>query len=198
MFARLFEFAKLFRPASEAVIADRLYVAVMQHARLETFYVDFEAPDTFEGRFEMAALVSILVIRRLQEGDAGARDLAQRLFDRLFAGFDEALRDVGVGDMTIAKRIRKLGEAFYGRAAVYGAALAAGDAPGLGAALARNVWRADLQEAPRAGALAVYALGVAAALADQDLAALGRGEIALPPPGAPGLAAAGAAAGAAR
>lgn len=175
-------FSKLFKPAPQVAVAEKLFVAIMQQTRLEPLYVDFEAPDTFEGRFEMAALFGVLTIRRLQSGDAAARDLAQRVFDRLFKGFDEALRDVGIGDMTIAKRMRKLGESFYGRAGAYEGPIATGDLDALAEALARNVWRADAADAPQARRLAIYVLQVAGALDAQDFAALSRGEIAFPPP----------------
>ena len=84
------------------------------------------------------------LFRRLRTAGQAGKDLSQDTFDALFDGFDEALRDIGTGDLSVGKKIRKMGEAFYGRAKAYDEALAE-DAPAdaLGTALKRNLTLAD-------------------------------------------------------
>src|SRR6185295_17528936 len=104
------------------------------------FYYDGGARDNFSGRFEMTSLHAALVFRRLRTAGASGKELAQECFDALFDGFDEALRDIGTGDLSVGKKIRKMGEAFYGRAKAYDEALAKDTPEGaLEEALIRNL-----------------------------------------------------------
>ncbi|MET0598958.1 MAG: ubiquinol-cytochrome C chaperone family protein [Mesorhizobium sp.] len=157
--------------ANRAVI-DALYGQIVAAARQPVLYSDWQVPDTPLGRFEMLALHVFLVLHRLRGEGAPLAELAQELTDRFFADVDDALRALGIGDIGVPKRIKKLARMFYGRAAAYGEALDRGDAPALAAALARNVapgvpdWRG-------AEPLAGYALR-----ADRDLAGQSAGEIA--------------------
>lgn len=132
---------------------DRLTQGVLAQALRPEFFGPQGVRDTFGGRFEMAALHGVVVFRRLRRiGPAGA-SLAQEAFDAMFDGFDDALREIGAGDLSVGRKIRKLGEAFYGRARAYDAALSAEAADGeLAAAIARNVGL----NAPAAGELAAY------------------------------------------
>jgi cytochrome b pre-mRNA-processing protein 3 len=95
---------------------------------------------------------------------------------------DINLREMGVSDLAVGRRVRTMWEAFHGRAQAYEAALQAGDAAGLAAALHRNVWRAEGKASPEAGRLAVHALRAAEALASQPIATLLRGEALFPAP----------------
>ena len=130
-------------------------------------YTALGVPDTVEGRFEALSLHVILVLRRLGQLPPPAADVAQDLVDSVFMQLDASLRELGIGDMGVPKRIKKLGASFYARAGAYGAALEAGDRAALAAALARNVL--DGTEAGAAGPLAAYVETAAAALAAQDL-----------------------------
>lgn len=103
---------------------DRLHQAILAQALKPSFYFDGGARDNFSGRFEMTSLHAALVFRRLRECGPVGHELAQECFDALFDGFDEALRDMGTGDLSVGKKIRKMGEAFYGRAKAYDEALA--------------------------------------------------------------------------
>lgn len=115
-----------------------LYDIAVAHARSEAFYRNGTA-DTPEGRFEIIALHIILLIRRgVAEGE-GAKPFNQTLFDVMFDDMDAGLRELGVGDTSVPKRIKKMSEAFYGRAKAYGEAIAADDPVALAAALRRNV-----------------------------------------------------------
>jgi len=119
---------------------DKLHNSIQTQALRPDFYYEGGARDNFSGRFEMTSLHAALVFRRLRTAGLPGKELAQEWFDALFDGFDEALRDIGTGDLTVSKKIRKMGEAFYGRAKAYDEALVQ-DAPegGLGQALVRNL-----------------------------------------------------------
>ncbi len=121
-----------------AVIVDRLHEAVVVAARRPVFYAELGVPDTLEGRFDCVALHATLVVRRLRALPDPASDLAQDFVDALFTNFDRALRELGVGDLAVPKRMKTLAAAFLGRAKAYEAALAADDAV-LAETLARNV-----------------------------------------------------------
>lgn len=119
---------------------DKLHHSIQNQALRPDFYYDGGARDNFSGRFEMTSLLATLVFRRLRSVGQAGKDLAQDCFDALFHGFDEALRDIGTGDLSVGKKIRKMGEAFYGRARSYDEALAPGAPPeALSAALVRNL-----------------------------------------------------------
>ena len=162
-----------------------LYTAAVAAARDPWFFGPaVGVPDTLDGRFDLVALHVGVLIRRLhRDSDPRGAEAAQAVFDAMFADMDMNLREMGVGDMALAKRVKRMWEAFHGRAQAYEAALNAGDRAALEAALARNVWRAG-PDAPRpagAPALADQAERAAAALEAQSLAALLRGEASFPP-----------------
>jgi len=117
-----------------------LYSQIVAQARQPVFYQTMDISDTAEGRFDMIVLHVVLVMRRLRAEGAGGRAKAQDLFDLFFADMDRNLREMGVSDLGVPKRIRAMVEAFYGRAAVYDAALDAAGAEGLHAALERNLF----------------------------------------------------------
>jgi cytochrome b pre-mRNA-processing protein 3 len=158
---------------------DRLHGSVITQALRPEFYFEGGARDNFSGRFEMASLHATLAFRRLRELGPTGRDLAQECFDALFDGFDEALRDIGTGDLTVGKKIRKMGEAFYGRARAYDEALAEAAGPqALEEALARNLGVSEAV-APR---FAAYVRSVEEALARHAPDMLLSGEINWPKP----------------
>jgi len=125
------------RPALRTGAA--LYEAVTRQARDQVFYRDWGVPDTVEGRFELYSLHVILLLGRLSGQDAQAAEVRQALFDAYLRSLDDALRDMGVGDLSVGKKMRKLGEAFYGRAKSYEQALS-GDDDALGALIERTVY----------------------------------------------------------
>jgi cytochrome b pre-mRNA-processing protein 3 len=118
-----------------------LYSAAVAAARDPYLYTAVGVPDTLDGRFDLVGLHAFLVIRRLQAQPRPGADLAQAVFDAMFNDMDVNLREMGVGDLSVGKKVKVMWEAFHGRAAAYAAALDAGDGAGLRAALARNVWR---------------------------------------------------------
>lgn len=125
---------------------DRLHRSIQEQALRPDFYYDGGARDNFSGRFEMTSLHASLMFRRLRTTGPAGKALSQDVFDALFDGFDEALRDIGTGDLSVGKKIRKMGEAFYGRAKAYDEALAEGaDKLDLPHSLVRNLGLADTE-----------------------------------------------------
>lgn len=158
-----------------------LYTAAVQAARDPYYYNGLGVPDTIDGRFDMVGLHVFLLINRLHsESDAGAK-LAQAVFDAMFSDMDFTLREIGVGDMTVGKKVKAMWEAFHGRANAYAAALQANDGPALAAAVARNVWRGAEPDA-NAVALAEAAMRQSRHLASQPLEALLAGRVSFEPP----------------
>ncbi|MCW3473951.1 ubiquinol-cytochrome C chaperone family protein [Limobrevibacterium gyesilva] len=157
-----------------------LYGAAVAAARDPYFYTGLGVPDTLDGRFDLVGLHAFLVIRRLQGLPEPGPALAQALFDAMFNDMDVNLREMGVGDLAVGKKVRAMWEAFHGRAAAYQAAMKAGDSGALAAALERNVWRGTPAGAA-AAELARIALAQDTHLARQDLATLARGAVAFLP-----------------
>lgn len=104
---------------AEKRAAQGLYDAAVGQARAPAFYALMGAPDTTEGRFEILTLHVILLIDRLAHDGREAAGLRQALFDTYLSNLDAALREMGVGDLAVGKRMRTLGQAFYGRARAY-------------------------------------------------------------------------------
>jgi cytochrome b pre-mRNA-processing protein 3 len=164
-------------------LIEHLHGEIVAAARRPALYLDFQAPDTLDGRFEMIALHAGLVLRRLSAISGLGDEIAQDLADCVFRHFDDALREIGVGDTSVPKRIKKMAEAFYGRSKAYAEGLADPAGEALERALARNVYGVEsLAEAPAAPALARYARACAVALEGQDLADFAAGRIVFPEP----------------
>ena len=132
-------------------LADQLCAQLTARSREKVFFTALGVPDTIDGRFDLLALHAWLLLERLQL--AGRPDLAQVLTDRLFVGFDEGLRDLGAGDMGMGRRMKKLGQAFFGRMQAYNGAR---DETELADAIARNLFRGQGHE-DSAKLLAMYA-----------------------------------------
>jgi cytochrome b pre-mRNA-processing protein 3 len=164
--------------ASPPGTIEAIYGMIVAQAREPRFYRQFAVPDTVDGRFDMVLLHLWLVLRRLRQAAGGER-LSQALFDHFCSDMDANLREMGVGDLTVPKRMQKFGEAFYGRAAAYDAALQGGAEP-LAQALCKNVLEGrDLAQARE---LACYVRSAAAALDQAGDAAITRGAWAFPAP----------------
>jgi len=164
--------------------AQALYAAVVRQARQPEFYGEGRVSDTVEGRFELLALHGFLVLHRLKrEGDA-TRSLAQGMFDTMFEDLDRNLREIGIGDLGVGKRIKLLAENFYGRIKVYEEGLRG--APGvLETAITRNLLTDTAATPASPGAasssvarvIADYVRREASALAVQPLRSLAAGEL---------------------
>lgn len=115
--------------ASRQRPAQALYFQVVAHARHPVFYQAFGVPDTVVGRFDMILLLAALVVRRLRGAAPSeeARALADGVFDVLFADMDRSLREMGVSDIRVGKKVKAMAQAFYGRSRAYDAALDGGE-----------------------------------------------------------------------
>ncbi|BCM19355.1 ubiquinol-cytochrome C chaperone family protein [Mesorhizobium sp. J8] len=179
MFQRLFGRE---RNANRA-ITDALYAQIVAAARQTVFYSDWNVPDTPLGRFEMLSLHMYLVQHRLRGEQGVAAEVAQVLIDEFFLDVEHSLRELGISDVGVPKRMKKLAKMFYGRTAAYDDALKADDRVALAAALARNV-RPDAGSWPQAPLLADYVRGASRTLAAQPTESIVAGAAAFPVAGA--------------
>ncbi len=171
---------RLFRPKPAQIAGASLYAACVEQARSPALYAEFGTPDTVEGRFEIYTLHVVLLLDRLVRHGPKAAEVSQGLFDTYVRSLDDALREMGVGDLSVGKKMRRLGEAFYGRVKNYEAAFAAlPEAGELDALLARTVYAGV--EAPPVESLRGYVTTQRAALAGQDLAPILEGRVAWSP-----------------
>jgi cytochrome b pre-mRNA-processing protein 3 len=173
---------RLFRRQFHPGTIHTLYGAIVAQARRPEFYEEFGIADSVEGRFELIVLHLAVVLQRLEREPQGAT-LGRALLDAFGRDMDHNLREMGVGDLSVPKKMRRMGEAFYGRLEVYDRALAAAGGAELASALGRNVLG---QAAPAASArrLAAYVREAADRLDATPLAALAGAHFAFPDPDA--------------
>jgi cytochrome b pre-mRNA-processing protein 3 len=161
--------ANLLRARGNRQLIEALHGAGVAAARRPALFLPpYEVPDTLEGRFDLLVLFSVLLARRLESLPAPGPEIAQELVDTLFAQLDSNLREMGVGDFGVPKRMKKLAEAFSGRSAAYRGALGK-DEPAFAAAIARNIYGREAADA-RANALAFYCRRLNAGLDEADVA----------------------------
>ncbi len=168
--------------------SDTIYLEIVRKARQTAFYRDFCVPDTVEGRFEMIVLHLALVFHRLRDEDDAAKKTAQKVVDTFFTDMDRSLREMGIGDISVPKKMKKLGQAYNGRSMAYYKAMDAGDADGFRGAVLRNVMALETgTETPEqrrgADAIAAYALATVALLKQSSVAEILAGGIATAPLG---------------
>ena len=167
-------------PRKAASIAT-LYGMIVAQARLPVFYSIYGVPDTVDGRFELILLHLCLLLRHSDTDDA-ERELGQQVFDLFCRDMDQNLREMGVGDLSVPKEMRRIGEAFYGRASAYEAALASSNTETLRKVLARNVFGQENPEPAGAARLAAYMMDAVTLLSRQDRGAIQRGHVFFPEP----------------
>ena len=131
--------------------AERLYQSILQASRQPDLYTEFEVHDHLDSRFDMLCLhISLLMGRLRMLPEEVHKPLNQELFDRFFADMDFTLREMGVGDLGVGKRVRKMSEAFMGRLLAYTQSLERNDKMELALVLARNIRRShDSNDADR-------------------------------------------------
>ncbi len=183
-------FKGLFRKGPQAHAAGQLYMRIVEQSRLPDFYKHCAVPDTLDGRFDLIALHSFLVLYRLRdtgaEGGAEAKELSQEIFNAMFADMDRGLRDLGSSDVRTPKRVKAMVEAFYGRAKAYEDGLT-GPGGGLAEALRRNLFRAVEAGEEPSRLMAGYVRREAESLAHQGFSEFIAGRVHFgPPPEAPG------------
>jgi len=118
--------------------ASAFYLRTAEQARLPELFEACGIPDTLDGRFDSLALHAALMIDRLRREPDG-EGLAQAFFDAMFRHLDLTLREIGVQDLGVGRRIKIMAEGLHGRALAYREALAGGSVP-LSDALRRNAY----------------------------------------------------------
>ena len=159
--------------------AARLYGAIVARARLPVFYQGFGVPDTLEGRFLILSLHLFAVLHRLKSEGPDAAGLAQELSNRFGEDMETVLREIGIGDLSIPKKMRGLAASSAVVLQAYEEALAAGDEP-VAAAIGKML---SLEPGPSeavSGRLAHYLKAVVRHVETQSLAALRAGEVSFP------------------
>ncbi len=159
-------------------IGEAAYSEIVAAARQPQYYSEMQVPDTPLGRFEMISLHMILFLHRLRGEQGAAAELAQDVTDIFFTEVDHSLRELGIGDISVPKRMKKLAKMFYGRAESYGEALDENAREALAAALARNI-RPETDDWEQAPDLADQVLALRDRLADQETGAILQGRTGL-------------------
>ena len=163
-----------------------LYAAVVDRARTPSFYTALKVADTVDGRFDMIVLHLFLILNRFPKEDR-KNPVLRALLEEHFTDMDNSLREIGVGDLRVPKKIHRMIDALYGRFETYEKALS-GPTPveDIAGALARNVYRGSAVDDPALAAalegLTRYVLEARAALAAQNTAAILDGKVAFPEP----------------
>ncbi len=171
----------LFRRSKRSDTISSLYGTIVAQARTAGFYRDYAVPDTLNGRFDLIVLHLVLLIERLN-ADPGLQPLGQAVFNRFCQDMDDNLREMGVGDLAVPKEMRRMGEAFYGRAQAYRTALAA-DGAALESALNRNIY-GESGPCAACARLAAYVREAVRDLAAQAAPGLAAGRLHFPDPSA--------------
>ena len=159
----------------------RVYCQIVAQARQPVFYQAYGVPDTVDGRFDLIVVHAVLVFRRLRSEGKEISRFAQDVFDLFFHDMDASLREMGVSDVRVPKKIKAMGEAFYGRADAYMPLIEAGDVPSLAEALKRNVY-ADADAQVGELSLARYMIAAAAEMDKQPVDTIVAGGLEFPDP----------------
>ena len=174
---------RLFQPSAQDVAARQLYIATVNQARSVAFYEQWSVPDTVTGRFDMISLHAYIVMRRLMNGPS-AKAFSEAYCGMIFTDMDRRLREMGVGDLSVGKKVKKLAEGFYGRAAAYDTALNGGQ-DSLSDVLQRNIYGGENPGSSVLSAMSVYVQESLVTLAAQNLSDIMEGVVKFqPPPGA--------------
>lgn len=157
-----------------------LYSAIVAQARQPSLYRRFGVPDTMDGRFEMVVLFTIILFFRLRREGPEGQDLGQRVFNLFVTDMDMSLREMGVGDLGVPKRMKDVGRSFYGRIDAYGKPLADVDRSELSKVLHRNLFPDEPETPVLTAELANYVVQASRSLNDISISDLKSGNIEFP------------------
>jgi cytochrome b pre-mRNA-processing protein 3 len=166
----------LFRRNPQQRAAELAYGRVVDQARQPGFFGEIGVPDTIDGRFELICLHAFLFLHRLKGESPAAAQFGQRFVNAMFADFDRSLREMGTGDLSVGRQVKRMAQALYGRIEAYENGLAGSDAM-LKAALARNLFGTVQPAQPALDAMAGYVRGQARRLGQEPAARLLAGEV---------------------
>ena len=170
--------------------AERAYQRVVEHARQPIFFAKFGVPDTLDGRFELICLHAFLYLYRLRSEHPQSAAVSQAFFDLMFADMDRGLREMGIGDLSVGRHVKRMAQGFYGRIRAYQEGLERDDDAALSAALLRNVFGTVGESAVTIEPMAGYARQAARQLAQQPTPEVLAGYVRFPAPGGGGASAA--------
>jgi cytochrome b pre-mRNA-processing protein 3 len=166
----------LFRRNPQQKAAELAYCRVVDQARQPGFFGEIGVPDTIDGRFELICLHAFLFLHRLKGDAPAAAQMGQRFVNAMFADFDRSLREMGTGDLSVGREVKRMAQALYGRIEAYETGLSGSDSV-LKAALARNLFGTVPAAEPALGAMAGYVRREARRLREQPTARLLAGEV---------------------
>lgn len=123
-----------------ARIVHSSFDVIVEAARRVPLYRDFAVPDTPIGRFESLSAHLVLVLLRYEALGEKADGLAVEVTEQFFQDVDHSIRELGIGDAGVPKRMKKLASMFYGRMEAYEKAIKTADKAAFALALGRNLY----------------------------------------------------------
>ena len=157
------------------------YDLVVEQARQPVFFAGYGVPDTLDGRYELICLHAFLYLYRLKADRPRSAELSQAFFDAMFADLDRALREMGTGDLSVGKHVKRMARGFYGRIRAYQEGIVSADSA-LAAALGRNLFGTVPGSSPQIAGMAEYVQAAVGELARQPAAELLSGRVRFPAP----------------
>lgn len=161
-------------------IARELYGAIVTEARRETYYAAWGVADRPEGRLEMILVLMVAVLARLEAEGQPGQALARALTEHMIIDLDDNFREMGIGDLTVPKRVKKAAAALFDRHRDYRAALAQGDDAALTARMAEAFGTTEPSALP--ARMAAHLRQTVAALASQPGPDILAGKVRFAPP----------------
>jgi cytochrome b pre-mRNA-processing protein 3 len=161
--------------------AERAYRRVVEQARQRIFFTELEVPDTLDGRFELICLHAFLYLYRLKSDRPRSAAISQAFFDAMFTDMDRGLREIGTGDLSVGRHVKRMAQGFYGRIRAYQEGLECPEDTALSAALARNLFGTVGESTGTIDTIVEYVRSAAGQLAHQSAAELCGGYVSFPP-----------------
>lgn len=109
----------IFYKKNNSKLIEKIYQNIIERSRLKFFYIDQEVEDTIESRFDLIIFHSFIIFQYFKEIKVKNNSLPQNLFDFMFNDFENNLREMGLGDIAVNKKMKVFMLAFYGRIANY-------------------------------------------------------------------------------
>lgn len=165
----------LFGSIARRRIAHGIYHSAVVRAREPLFYNSFGVSDSLDGRFDMISIHVFLILHRLKGGSRGARRLGQNIFDIMFSDMDRSLREIGVGDLSVGRKVKAMAKALNGRIANYDKGLH--QLSSLEDALVRNLYRGQKTHDRILSSMSQYMRDTSTFLSQQDESDILKGHI---------------------
>jgi len=115
LFVSVGESLGLKKTAPTQLAGQSLYAQAVAQSRQIVFYTDYGVPDEIGARFEILVLHVLMLTDALKSEELQRRETSQALFDALMQALDDTLREQGIGDLSVPKKMKKLGQEVYTR-----------------------------------------------------------------------------------